>query len=851
MRRAGLIALYAVLLIASHAVRRARLAEATFSDPALTTVPLASGGASKRPTVGLAYREWGPERPDAPVVVLLHGSPGDSSNFDGLGPLLGAHFRVLAPDLPGFGSSTRKVPDYSIMAHSRYVADWVEQLGIAQAHFVGFSMGGGVALHLNALASERVASVVMLSAIGVQELELLGQYHANHALHGLQLGALWLLHEGLPHFGVLDDFPLNVAYARNFYDTDQRPLRGLLQRFAGPMLIIHGDHDVLVPYAAAQEHHRLVPQSKLVTLNSNHFVPFVEPERLVSPMVDFVQRVDTGRAVRRNQASAARVRATNLPASIRGAPARGTTLLVFVVLLALATMASEDLTCIAAGLLAAQGRISFVAAAFGCFVGIFVGDLLLFAAGRYLGRPWLHRVPLKWIVREEDLARSQRWFEERGGLVIFLSRFVPGTRLPTYVSAGLLRMPARWFALRLFVPVALWTPLLVGVSMVLGDRLVGAFERFPEHGILVFVGMLVGVWLLLGVVRILSNYRQRRLLVGWLRRCTRWEYWPIAVIYPPVVVYVLWLGLRFRGMTLFTAANPGIPSGGFAGESKLDILGRLDQRYVPSFTRVAATGSLNERCAVVRAFLDQHDLDLPVVLKPDTGERGSDVVVIRDHEAIAPYLEQAWQDTIVQQYVPGPELGVFYVRIPGEARGRIFSTTEKRLPAVVGDGVCSLERLILEDPCAVTRASHYLERFAGRLEGVPAAAETVGLGELGVHSRGALFLDGARLVTPAFEAAVDAISRGFPGFYFGRFDLRAPSLEAFAAGTDIKVLELNGVTSEATHIYDPQYGLGNAYRVLFEQWRIAFEIGHINRQNGTQPMTIGALLRLIRDYRRR
>ena len=85
-----------------------------------------------------------------------------------------------------------------------------------------------------------MASIVLLSAIGVQEHELLGNYHANHFLHGAQLGALWLLREGAPHFGLLDRFPLDVEYARNFYDSDQRPLRSILQSYKGRMLIFMG-----------------------------------------------------------------------------------------------------------------------------------------------------------------------------------------------------------------------------------------------------------------------------------------------------------------------------------------------------------------------------------------------------------------------------------------------------------------------------------------------------------------------------------------------------------------------------------------------------------------------------------
>ena len=63
-------------------------------------------------------------------------------------------------------------------------------------------------------------------------------------------------------------------------------------------------------------------------------------------------------------------------------------------LLALATLVSEDLACIAAGVLAARGALSFPAAVAACLAGILAGDLLLYLAGRTLGRAALARWPL-------------------------------------------------------------------------------------------------------------------------------------------------------------------------------------------------------------------------------------------------------------------------------------------------------------------------------------------------------------------------------------------------------------------------------------------------------------------------
>ena len=121
--------------------------------------------------------------------------------------------------------------------------------------------------------------------------------------------------------------------------------------------------------------------------------------------------------------------------------------------------------------------------------------------------------------------------------------------------------------------------------------------------------------------------------------------------------------------------------------------------------------------------------------------------------------------------------------------------------------------------------------------------------EIATHRRGAMFLDGSWVLTPALEEAIDRISRASEGFYFGRYDVRAASIEELQEGR-FKVLELNGVNSEATHIYDPRLGIFAAYRALFRQWRLAFEIGAMNRRRGAKATKLRDLWRRYREYRR-
>ena len=355
------------------------------------------------------------------------------------------------------------------------------------------------------------------------------------------------------------------------------------------------------------------------------------------------------------------------------------------------------------------------------------------------------------------------------------------------------------------------------------------------------------VFVVLRLLLRLSSFRGRRLLVGRWRRLTRWEFWPPWVFYPPVVLYVIYLGLKYGSFTLFTCANPAIEEGGFTGESKSRILESLttsSASFVATSKLLAGSLSHKARIESARAFMSDHNNGFPVVLKPDAGERGAGVAVIRSEAELNGYLNSQ-VNVIIQEYVGGFEFGVFYYRYPECSTGRIFSITRKQFPCVVGDGTYSLENLILKDERAVCMAHVYFDAQRDRLWSVPGKDEAVQLIEIGTHCRGCVFLDGVGIKTEAMEAAIDRVARGFDGFYFGRFDIRTPSVADFKQGKNFKVVELNGVTSEATHIYDPGNSLFAAYCVLFQQWRIAFEIGAQNRKQGTRPVTLRTLTRLV------
>ena len=506
------------------------------------------------------------------------------------------------------------------------------------------------------------------------------------------------------------------------------------------------------------------------------------------------------------------------------------------VLFFFATFVSEDAACIGAGALATSGEISFGFAISACFLGIVVGDLGLYAIGRIFGRRILEFRLMKRMVSENSLSKASDWLTKRGASAVFLSRFITGLRLPTYLAAGALKTDFRKFAFYFVIAAAIWTPLLVG-----SVRLAGTIRGES------LIPIAIGVFILIRVVLKLGDHRSRRLMIGKLKRLVKWEFWPLSVFYFPVVVYVIFLGLKHRCLTLFTCANPAISDGGFVGESKDDIYNSLrqstDRRFLLRHRLLRGELPAVEKQMQAESFMRAEDIAFPVVLKPDAGERGKGVRIVDSYADLADVLDSVDEDYLTQEYFDGEEASIFYYRFPSALKGRIFSMTRKIFPFVTGDGKSTVEELILNDARAVCLAERYFEEDRGDLERIPDSGERIQIIKIGTHSRGAIFVDGVDMQTPELENAIDSICHDVPGFYFGRFDLRFSSLEDFMAGREFKIIELNGVTSESTNIYDPKYSLIDAWRILFEQWRLAFEIGDENRRLGIKPTPVTKLLR--------
>jgi hypothetical protein len=136
-----------------------------------------------------------------------------------------------------------------------------------------------------------------------------------------------------------------------------------------------------------------------------------------------------------------------------------------------------------------------------------------------------------------------------------------------------------------------------------------------------------------------------------------------------------------------------------------------------------------------------------------------------------------------------------------------------------------------------------------QLNKLPAAGEVFRLAFIGSNRVGGLYRDARAYITPALEQRFDAISRAMPEFYVGRYDIRFASLERLQQGQDFAIIEINGAGAEAIHIWDPNMGLGEVYRTLFDYQEKLFEIAAKNRERGFEPATMIEFFHAIHKQR--
>ena len=372
----------------------------------------------------------------------------------------------------------------------------------------------------------------------------------------------------------------------------------------------------------------------------------------------------------------------------------------------------------------------------------------------------------------------------------------------------------------------------------------------------------------------------------WWIKLTNFEYWSMWFFYLPTLPYGLYLALRSGSLAYFTSVNPAVPLSGMKGQPKQNILKLLDQKYLPKSLYFKHDSEFE----FVKSEIENKQIALPFIIKPEVGERGKGVEKINSFEELKEYLDDYTKenkaDFIIQEFLTEPiELGVLYYRLPNnlknklerefqnysdkklyreprnksKSKGRlkkfkasaITSIVQKEFLTVIGDGKKTLAQHIESSERARFQKKRLQKEFEKEWNVIIPIHKKKVLEPIGNHCRGTKFLDGNKYITKENVATFDEIMKPLENYYYGRFDIKVPSIEDFKRGKGIKIMEVNGVASEPAHIYDPKTPILKAYRDIFWHMKIIQVISYQNKKDGTSFASFREVFKLVSDEFRR
>ena len=253
------------------------------------------------------------EQGDGPAVVLVHDFLASHTSFDDVVGPLAQRFRVVVPDLPGFGGSEKPSPTryaYGIEAFAEALADLVAALGLGRARVVGHAMGGAAALTLAALHPELVDRLVLVDPLvypfpldartrlallpglgGVLFKQMLGRAGFLAWMRDRCAGPAYqpsadrldALYEGF-HTPAARESAFAVLHAI----VDTRAVVARISRVRAPSLIVWGREDRALPVRDGQRLARAIAGARLELLESGHAPHEEQPEAFLATVSDFL-----------------------------------------------------------------------------------------------------------------------------------------------------------------------------------------------------------------------------------------------------------------------------------------------------------------------------------------------------------------------------------------------------------------------------------------------------------------------------------------------------------------------------------------------------------------------------------
>lgn len=335
-----------------------------------------------------------------------------------------------------------------------------------------------------------------------------------------------------------------------------------------------------------------------------------------------------------------------------------------------------------------------------------------------------------------------------------------------------------------------------------------------------------------------------------LKKHINWEYWPSFMFYVPIVPYALFLAIKARSFGFFSAVNPAIEGSGNGLESKYETIQLLPEVYKPKTIYIKIGDTLSN----IFVKLNTHHINFPLIIKPDIGFRGLLVKKINSENELTDYINKYNSiNLLIQEFIEFKnECGIFYHKIPGEKTGTISSITLKKYLTVIGDGNSSLKELIANDDRAKIYTKLISELNKDKLNSIPPNNEEMILNIIGNHSKGTQFINGNHLINKELTAFFDNLSNSIQGWYYGRVDIKYNNFDELIKDENLKIIEINGIISEPTHIYDASKGTYfKALKSIKDHWKIVYLIGVQNKKlNSIKYTNLKYFIKLYFNYKK-
>ncbi len=317
-----------------------------------------------------------------------------------------------------------------------------------------------------------------------------------------------------------------------------------------------------------------------------------------------------------------------------------------------------------------------------------------------------------------------------------------------------------------------------------------------------------------------------------LRKVTNWEAWPFKLIYAPLVPVWGWYMIKSRAVWFFTPSNPKITFGGMDGEPKKEMYDLLPPGSFPTTFNVLPSDRMED----VLKEIELKQIKFPLIVKPEMGGQGILFRKIDNKEQLEHYHRLVPVEYIVQRMVHYPmEVSVFYIRHPHDEKGIVTGFLHKIPLHVTGDGIHTLEQLILQHTKAAKRTGELHSKHNANWNNIIPAGEKYVLSYAANHNRGAHFVDLKPHIDEKLVAVFDKISHGLNDFFYGRYDIMCESIESLKDGKNYSILEYNGCGAEPNHFYDTGYTLIRAYKEILKHWKALYTISRYNAKQGVRP----------------